>query len=216
MMVYVVAAPQKIIDSYYALMQILGLEAVFIEPGIISATRVLNIDTNHAIPSVIIDFGTRSADISVFDSHVMVTGAVQAGGDLFTDNIMQALSVSQSEAVIIKTKYGLGLSKKQTQIVTAVEPLLAQTIREIKRMIRYYEERGGNSNKIGQVITMGGGANMPGLSDYLTSHMRIPVRTCNPWQNLDLEKLQPPSLVEKSTYVTAAGLASISPKDLFT
>ncbi len=82
-------------------------------------------------------------------------------------------------------------------------------------MIRYHEERSGSTRKIEQVITMGGGANMPGLSDYLTSAMRMPVRTCNPWQNLGLGKLQPPSTVEKSIYATAAGLSLIRPRELF-
>lgn len=210
--VYIVAVPQKIIDSYALLTKMLGLEVVFIEPSIISATRVLSIDVHNEIPSVLVDFGTRSADISIFESHVMVTGTVQSGGDLFTDNIQQALGVTPQEAVLIKTKYGIGLSKKQTEIKAAVEPLLKQTIREVKRMIRYYEERAGGKNKIGQVITMGGGANMPGLTDYLTEHLRLPARMFDPWQVLDYGKLQPPSYAERSIYMTVAGLGLVESK----
>lgn len=207
--VYIVAVPQQIIDSYHLLTQMLGLEVVFIEPSIISSTRVLGIDVHHEIPSVLVDFGTRSADISIYESHVMVTGTVQSGGDLFTDNIRQALNVSQEEAVLIKTKYGISLSKKQDQIKEAVDPLLKQTIREVKRMIRYYEERASGKDKIGQVITMGGGANMPGLTDYLTEHLRLPARMFDPWQVLDYGKLQPPSYAERSIYMTVAGLALV-------
>ena len=82
-------------------------------------------------------------------------------------------------------------------------------------MIRYYEERSVTERKITQVVTMGGGANMPGLSEYMTNLLRLPVRMCDPWQNLDFAGLQPPNSVEKSMYVTVAGLALTPPKELF-
>jgi type IV pilus assembly protein PilM len=82
-------------------------------------------------------------------------------------------------------------------------------------MIRYYEERSDTESKIAQVVTMGGGANMPGLSEHLTNLLRIPVRMCDPWQHLDFGKLQPPNTVEKSMYVTVAGLSLADPKEIF-
>lgn len=82
-------------------------------------------------------------------------------------------------------------------------------------MIRYYEERSNTKSKIGQVVTMGGGANMPGLSEHLTNLLRLPVRMCDPWQNLDFAGLQPPNNTEKSMYVTVAGLALAKPKEIF-
>ncbi len=215
--VYMVAVPRNIVDSYINLTQVLGLEAVFIEPSIISSTRLLGLDTHNEIPGVLVDFGTRSADVSIFDNQrVTVSGTVQSGGDLFTERIKDALGVNQEEATLIKTKYGLSLSKKQAEIRKAVEPLLSQTIKEVKRMVRYYEERGDNTNKIGQIITMGGGANMPGLNDYLTEHLRMPVRMFDPWQVLDYGKLQPPSYAERSMYMTVAGLGLVSSKGVIT
>jgi len=56
---------------------------------------------------------------------------------------------------------------------------------------------------------------MPGLSDYLTNMLRIPVRAYDPWQEIDSDKRKAPSNNEKSLYVTAAGLAFINPKRLF-
>lgn len=211
--IYMVAVTKNIVDSYVNLTRLLGLEIVFIEPSIISSTRLLELDTHNEIPGVLVDFGTRSADVSVFHKQVTVTGTVQSGGDLFTERIKDALHVSSAEAALIKTKYGLGLSKKQKEINKAIEPLLEQTVKEIKRMVRYYEERGGDDvEKIGQIITMGGGANMPGLNDYLTANLRLPVRMFDPWQVLDYGKLQPPAYPERSMYMTVAGLGLVEPK----
>lgn len=214
--VYTIAAPKKITDSYVRLAEVLGLEPVLIEPTIGASTRLLQHDTNSQnLPSVFLDFGASSADISIYDKFITVTGTVPCGGDLFTKHICEALGLSESEATLIKTKYGIGASKKQSQIIEAVTPLLEKTIYEIRRMIRYYEERGSNKNKIGQVISTGGGANMPGLSDYLTSTLRLPTRMFDPWQTFDFGKLQPPSYSERSVYMTVAGLAMANPKEIF-
>jgi Tfp pilus assembly PilM family ATPase len=128
---------------------------------------------------------------------------------------MKKLKISHQEAHVVKAKYGLSKSKKQKEILAAIEPSINDLVKEIRRMIRYHEERSGSQAKIGQVITMGGGANMPGLSEHLTSAMRIPVRMCDPWEKLVFDKLQPPSSLEKSMYITVAGLSLIEPKELF-
>jgi type IV pilus assembly protein PilM len=216
MVVYTVAVPRKITDSYLLLAEILGLETVLIEPTIGASTRLLAYDENSkSVPSVFLDFGTTSADISIYDKFINVTGTVPCGGELFTQRISEALGVSEREATIIKTKYGLSVSKKQNEIKDAVEPLLEKTTREIKRMIRYYEERGSGKHAIGQVITTGGGANMPGLTDYLTATLRLPTRMFDPWQILDYGRLQPPSYAERSLYMSVAGLALAKPKEVF-
>jgi cell division ATPase FtsA len=82
-------------------------------------------------------------------------------------------------------------------------------------MIRYYEERYGAERKITQVVTLGGGANMPGLSDWLTSNLRLAVRTCDPWEYCDFHGLQPPSQADKPMYATVMGLSFIKPQELF-
>lgn len=211
----IVAVPRRIIDSYLQLAQVLNLEVISIETTIAASGRLFLQAENSDTPTVLIDFGTLSADLTIFDGGLIVTGTVPGGGDDFTKAIVSKLDVTEQEAHIIKTKYGIGVSKKQKEITDAMTPILQQMAKEIRRMIRYYEERSGTERKINQVVTMGGGANMPGLSEYLTNMLRLPVRMCDPWQNLDFSKLQPPNSVEKSMYVTVAGLALAPSKELF-
>lgn len=213
--VFMVTVPKNIVDSYLQLTQILGLETVLIEPTLSSSGRLFSLDPQSDMATVIIDFGSRSADISIFDKHVLVTGTVQAGGEIFTNAIKSKLNVTLAEAGLIKTKYGLQVSKKQTEIRDALEPILNEVIKEIERMIRYYEERYGNSRPIGQIITLGGGANMPGLSDYLTNSIRLPVRHTDPWHFISFKGLQPPNDADKPMYATVAGLALAKPKEVF-
>ncbi len=209
-----VAVPKKIVDSYLVLTNLLGLEVVAIETTISAAGRLFVQAEQSDVPTVLIDLGSLSTDISIYDKGLVVTGTTAAGGDSFTKLIAEKLKVTSQEAHIIKTKYGLGLSKKQKDISDGLQPILDQLVKEIRRMIRYYEERSNTEKKIAQIVTMGGGANMPGLSEHLTSTLRIPVRMCDPWQHLEFDGLQQPNSVEKSMYVTVGGLALVTPKEV--
>lgn len=211
-----VAVPKKIIDSHIEFAKILGLEPVGFDTSILAAARLFQRkDENKDIPAVLVDFGSMSTDITVHDKTVIVTSTIPNGGDMYTEAIAKTLDVSIEEAHIIKTKYGMAKSKKQGEITEALLPSVDLLAKEIKRMIRYHEERSISKEKIGQIVTMGGGANLPGLSDYLTDAIRLPVRTCEPLRNFKLHKLRPPSNLEKSTYVTVAGLSLIEPEELF-
>lgn len=213
--VLVVAVPKKIVDSYMTLASLLGLETVAAETTISAASRLFVHSERSDVPAVLIDLGSLSSDITIYDKALLVTGTVMGGGDSFTNAIAQKLGVSHEEAHIIKTKYGLGVSKKQKEITEVLTPILDQMHKEIRRMIRYYEERSGTDRKIGQIITMGGGANMPGLSEHMTNVLRLPVRTCDPWQHIDFDGLQPPNSIERSMYVTVTGLALMNPREIF-
>ena len=214
--VFVVAVPQIIVNSYLELTEVFGLETVLIEPTLSSSGRLFSVDKQSGLATVMIDFGSQSADISIFDqNHVLVTGTVQGGGENFTDSITQKLGVNQKEAGLIKTRYGLGASKRQAEILQALAPTLQQIVKEIRRMVRYYEERYGTTRPIEQIVTCGGGANMPGLSEYFTEAVRLAVRHTDPWQYLDYKGFQPPANADKPMYTTVAGLSLARPKEVF-
>lgn len=213
--VLVVAVPHEVVDSYVQLAELLGLETVAVETTINGVCRLFSrVDVNHT-PTVLVDLGSQSSDITVYDHGIVVTSTVPGGGDSFSEAIAKKLGITHKEAHLIKVRYGMGVSKKQAEIIEALSPIVAQLSKEIKRMVRYYEERAGSGRKIDQVVTMGGGANMFGLADALTNSLRLPVRICDPWHELNLHKLQPPTASEKSMYATAVGMSLVNPREIF-
>lgn len=211
----IVAIPKRIVDSYLKFAELTGLEVATIETTIAANSRLFFQAEKNDIPTLLIDFGSVSSDITIYDKQLVVTGTVPGGGDNFTQQIARTLNVTKQEAYIIKTKYGLGLSKKQAEIKSGLDPILAQIIKEIKRVVRYFEERSEEHKKIGQIITLGGGANMPGLSDYMTSELRLPVRVCDPWQRITFGKLATPKSDKKTMFITVAGLALMDPEEIY-
>lgn len=212
---YVVAAtPKRVADSYMRLFEILGLEAVIMEPSILSVTRLVRHAEESSIPTLVIDCGSNTTDLIIYNREaVRVTGTIKFGGNTITEALMSSMNLNEHQAVVIKSKYGVEASKKQAEIMEALDVPLKSLANDIKKIVRYFEDR-EKDEKVEQIIILGGGANLPGFSTYLTSVLRIPTRLCGIWQNASFEDLQPPNQLESSMYATAAGLALIKPGEV--
>lgn len=213
--ILLVAAPKDIVDSYLVVTDALGLEVAAIETNITAVTRVVaHSEPVEDVVTLIIDLGSTAADLSIFDGKTArITGSADCGSDRITDLITEKLGVSTRQAYTIKNRYGLEVSKKQKDISEAIDSELQKLISEVKKVQRYYAEH-SPEGEIGQIIILGGGATLPGLSTYITDHIRVPTRRCNPWQNINFGRLQPPSQSETAIYSTCTGLALISKMEM--
>lgn len=211
--ILMVAAPKNIVDSYMQLFNLLDLEVALLETTINAVTRIVTHADQTGVPTLIIDFGSISSDLAVYDGTIRVTGTTDWGGETLTNEIASALKVSDRQAYTIKTRYGLNPGKKQAEIMKSLEPVLERLMSEIRRITRFYQERSDKDESIEQIIILGGGANLPGMSTYLTDKLRVPTRLVNPWQNLSFGGLQPPHKLETTLFTTAAGLSLINRKD---
>jgi len=213
--VQVVATPRTIVDSYLGVFEALDLELALVESNISAMTRIVIHAEDHDVNTLIVDIGSSACDISIYDgSAIRATGTVDCSSERMTENIATALSITHQQAHSVKTRYGLEKSKKQDLIVGAAEKELNKLISEIRKVMRYFTERNNTSGPIGQIIILGGGANLPGLASYITSRTRVPTRLCSPWNNLSFGKLQPPHELETTLYTTAGGLGLVTPKEL--
>jgi type IV pilus assembly protein PilM len=211
----VAAAPRKVVDSYLELFNRLGLELVCLEPSILSVSRVVQQAQKYDFPTLVIDCGSITTDLIIYNKSVVrVTGTIKFGGEELTKSIMTKLNVSYEEAAKMKRTYGVDPGEKQPKMVSALSQNLQFLTSEIKKISRYYEERDKDRNvKVEQVVILGGGANLPGFSTYMTSELRIPTTLADVWQNMEVNHIQKPNSVETNMYATAAGLASIKPKE---
>jgi type IV pilus assembly protein PilM len=213
--VQIIATPRAIVDSYTGMFDALGFEIAVVESNITAMTRVVIHSEAHDVNTLIVDIGSTACDISIYDgSAIRATGTVDCSSERLTQNIADALGISLQQAHSIKTRYGLEVSKKQEKIVKAAESELNKLISEIRKVMRYFADRDSSSGPIGQIIILGGGANLPGLASYITNKTRVATRLCAPWNNLTFGKLQPPHELESTLYTTAGGLALVTTEDL--
>lgn len=212
------AIPQAIVDNAVAGIEAAGLRPVLIEPSICSVGRVLTATERGDLPSVIVDIGPASTDIAILDEgSIRVTGGLAIGGNTFTLDIAKKLNVALENAHQLKVLNGLAAGPRQQKLTGALEPSLQRMISEVKKVIRYYDERinSNNDRKLEQLLIVGSGSNVPGIGEYFTNALVMPARVASPWQRLDFGKLQEPPKQFRARYITVAGLASINPRRIW-
>ena len=210
------AVPRTLIDSCLIAVRAAGLQPIMIEPGINSVARVLETAEEGHLPTLIVDIGPASTDIAVLDrGAIRVSGGLGIGGNTFTLDIAKKLGVALENAHQLKVLNGLSAGPRQAKISSALQPSLQRILTEIRKVIRYYNERLNDDRKLEQVLVVGGGSNVPGIGDYFTNELVMPARVASPWQKLDFGKLPQPSKQFRPRYITVAGLASVNQKEIW-
>lgn len=204
------AVAKVIIDNLIASVTAAGLEPILIEPSICSVGRVLTATERGDLPTVIVDIGPASTDIAILDrGTIRVTGGLAVGGNTFTLDIAKKLNVELENAHQLKVLNGLNAGPRQQKLTAALDPSLQRILAEVKKVMRYYDERINKDRKLEQLLVVGSGSNLPGIGEYFTNALVMPARVASPWQKLDFAKIQEPPKQFRPRYITVAGLASI-------
>jgi type IV pilus assembly protein PilM len=208
-----VAVSRSIVDSYQKTLEALELEPIAFEPTINAASRIVQMaGVSQSEPAVIVDIGSVTSDIAVYDKTLLVASTESMGGDDMTNSIAKSLHLTHQQATSLKTEYGISYSERQQRVIDALKPNLDTLTTGIGKSIRYYSERAAKSGRqISQVITVGGGSVMPGLNQYLSKELRLPTAHLDPWQAIDFGPLRQPSEADRAGYIIAAGEALVSP-----
>jgi type IV pilus assembly protein PilM len=210
------AVPKVLIDNCNAAIAEAGLLPILIEPSINSVARVLEATEEGHLTTLIIDIGPASTDIAVLEGGaIRVSGGLGIGGNTFTLDIAKKMNVALENAHQLKVLNGLSAGPRQTKITAALQPSLQRILNEVRKVIRYYNERLNDDRKIEQVLIVGGGSNVPGIGDYFTNELVMPARVASPWQKLDFGTLPQPSKQFRPRYIAVAGLASIDQKEIW-
>lgn len=212
-----VATPKNIIDSHVEFLEKVGLEPVALEPTMNSAARLFGVaDSSHNQPSILIDFGSVAVDVAVFDKTMFVNTTVQGGSDDLTSLIAKGLKIPTAKAYELKNNEGLAAGDKQKEVQRAVKPMLDNLVREIQKIMRYYmDHQTLPPHKVVQVIMLGGGANMAGLTEFLAKELHLPARMLDPWQDINFGELAKPDELDRAMYLTVAGTALLKPQEIF-
>jgi type IV pilus assembly protein PilM len=210
------AVPQNLVDSCVTAVKASGLNPVMVEPSINAVARVLMSTEEGHLSTLIVDVGPASTDIAVLDGGVIrVTGSVGIGGNTFTLDIASKLGATLENAHQLKVINGLSPGPRQAKITSALKPSLERIVSEVRKVIRYYNERLNEERRIEQVLIVGGGSNVPGIGEYFTNALVMPARVASPWQKLDFRGLQEPNKQFRPRYITAAGLAIIGREEVY-
>jgi type IV pilus assembly protein PilM len=210
--ILMVAAPRAIVDSYIKLFDLMNLEVAMIDSSLAAATRAIVAAGSLAKPTLVADIGSGSIDLTVHDRVIRLTDTVAMGGDTLTQQLVKDLGVKREQASEIKYKFGIGPSGLQPKVMASLGAPLKKMSDEMRRVIKFYQDRGAQKRKIEQIIVSGGSASMPGFLEYMAAQINVPVIVAQPWEGLDMRHVQKVTDFDAPMYSTAIGLARLEGK----
>jgi type IV pilus assembly protein PilM len=206
--VLVAAVPKAIADSYLAFFQKLGRLPYALETELEAISRQAVASRRDTTPVLVADIGAETTDLSIVaGGSLRLTGSVAVGGEHFTAAIATAFTVDPAKAEETKVRYGLGETGPAEKVKVALDPLLEQIITEIRRMVRFYQDRTAGSAPISVVTLSGGSSALAGLREHLEESLGIPVTISDPWATLASEPGAGMSRISAPIFTTAVGLA---------
>jgi len=212
--VMLVATPRDMVDTRVETLELAGLDPIAIEIEPFAAMRAL-VDWNPdpALENetvALVGLGATFTDINIVKNRKFVlTRMIPIAGNSMTEAVGSALSMDYEKAnalketamqVVTAEEERATLDPFAQQASRAVEPLLDELIREIRRSLAYYDYQqqapveSDQTAGVNRIMLYGGSAKMAGLARYLQLNLGVPVETADIFAD---GRLQTPGLSQE-------------------
>jgi len=206
--VLLVAAPKRVVEKYVKLVRDSDLQLAAIETESSSLARALT--TASDLPAIIVALGAASCELVLVNGgNVLFTRSVSTGGYTLTRAVMAEFNMNQVQAEQYKHAYGLLDNQLGGKVANVLKPLLEVVVLEILKALEYSRSH-LQGTVFSRIVICGGGAYLPGLSEYLTVRTSLEVSLGDPWLAFEKEGLILKIPGQGSFYTAATGLAERS------
>jgi type IV pilus assembly protein PilM len=233
--VLIAALPKKIVYPYLGCLRKAGLIPQVLEIESLAIARAIIKNEISPFPTFLIDLGATRASFIIYSGYSLrFTSSIPISSREFNEAIVRTIGVDFKKAEALKIKYGLEILEKilfkkkssdqefETEVTTdkkifeALTPVLTDLSEQIKKCISFYQSHALDEHlpperkNVKKILLSGGGANLKGLTDFLSLELKIPVELANPWVNIlppHLKKVPELSFEESLRYATVLGLA---------
>nr|WP_035057012.1 type IV pilus assembly protein PilM [Cellulomonas bogoriensis] len=177
-----VAATKDTVQANTLAVETAGLRPVMVDLNAFALARV-QVHGDLADRTVaLVDIGARITTVAVVSGgRPEFIRMLPSGGQDVTDAVTTAMNIAVSEAEQIKRQVGVGyqVTPELQGAAEAVSSVTRSLIESVRNTFVYYA---GNhpGSAVEMVVLSGGGAQMPGVGQYLASAGRVPVSIGEP------------------------------------
>ncbi len=203
--VLLVAAKKELIDDYVSVITEAGLHPAVIDVAAFAVSNAFeaNYDVNPDDVVALVNIGSQVVNINILTQGVPAfTRDISTGGNVYTEEIQKALSVSFDEAERLKIG-GIGSEDSQEVVPQEVEEAMRgvsdTVLGEISRSLDFFAATAAES-RISKIYLAGGGSQVSGLDTAFQGKTNLPV-----------ERLDPLARVGLSPKLEGEGLAEVAP-----
>lgn len=205
--VLLVAIPKEVANKYAEIAQAANLNLKAIELESFALSRSLIGD--DATATAIVDIGSKITNILVVDNgYVMLNKGLDTSGREITGALAHALNIDFNRAESLKKERGLIKRDEDgdsvNQIILSVVGIISSEVSRINNLYFYKSNK-----KVERIILCGGSALLPGLVEYFSKNLNLPVSIGDPWGriNYDSPDLGPVLKELAPSFSIAVGLA---------
>ena len=200
--ILLVAVPNETVNQYQEIARLAELKLLALEVEVFALLRAALREDKKSV--VLLDAGAQSTSISIVEDGVLRNSqSLDIGGNLFTEQISQSLSITYEEANKYKNEKGIRSSSQARDVLL---PLLATVVAEIKKLMKEHKERSGKEME--QIIVGGGSAQLPGFVEYLAEELNKKTEIVHPFQSISFPPVLEHTLQEiDPSYAVAVGVA---------
>lgn len=203
--VLLIAAPKRVIEKYIGIARDAGLKPVALETESLALARSLCREGDPT--TIIVSLGAASTEVViVFGGNVVFTRSIATGGMTLTRVIMGEFNLPQKQAEEYKQTYGILQDKLSGKVANVLKPVLEILAAELIKAIEYTHTHIAEST-VSRVVICGGGAFLPGLSEFLAQRTSLEVSLGDPWADFSKEGLITKLTGQGSVYAVTTGLA---------
>lgn len=207
--ILVIASPKTYLDKYIAILESANLKIAGIETESQSVARAL-VPTAIKEPILIADMDAyKTALVMVQEGTLQFTSSVPLAGNIFTERLSKALSITLPEAEKLKRTVGFANTVEYPNLKTQMLPALEDLAAEIKNILKFHYDH--HDTHIGSLILTGGGAKLQHIDEALEPMMEqyapIKVTVVNPLEHIPNYIDDSMGPYEALSFSTAIGLA---------
>lgn len=205
-----VAAKIDTVEQYIDLIHRAGLKVGITDCDFFCLANMF--DFNYPIAdslTMAINLGASSTQIVfMFNGEFLYSREIFMGGHDVTQRVADFLKLDFESAESLKISASMGDQAIAERIRSAIQEINDQLASEINTTVAYFmtEEMVGRFEKVDHIFLCGGGAATLNLGTTLSSALRAPVQTINPFQRVDIQ----PSGIDMDYIMTQGSLFGIS------
>lgn len=204
-----VAATRDTVMANTSAAEAAGLRPKAVDLGAFALTRAMTRGEASAHTVALVDIGARVTTVVVAAQAVpRLVRMLPTGGQDVTDAVATALQIPFAEAEAAKRTIGVGFATPpEYERAAALITERVQTLTEsVRNTLRFYAGSHPEAGVEALVLT-GGGCQLPGLGQYLSTSTRLPVSLGQPFASLTVDKQALGHAENQHTLAIALGLA---------
>jgi Tfp pilus assembly PilM family ATPase len=183
----------------------IGLHASSFSSQVDGLSRVIaGRSTDQAV--WLLDIGEASSRLYLLGQYGLMHDQYPIGAQKIISTISKGFNISTHEATLLTNKTGLYRGSLGQKILSLLRPSLDELSDRINISIDKYSNSADPTNAK-KFITTGTIAGMPGLSQYMSRNISVPIEVIEPWSNIGSYPLKPMPKRLDPSYASAIGLA---------